>query len=150
MFNISYMCCLWSMFSLGYIWSLWSMFSVGDECLFRNILNGLTWTNADVSRTAGHIWKQDVKQLSLGVSIETLNLDTGREQVLTVNKISKISKSLSWWSIKIEKSLSRSRNLDFVSTPPSSLKSLNRDQEICWDMTFFGKSWQFVLILIKS
>ncbi len=31
----------------------------------------------------------------------------------------------------IEKSQLRSRNLDFVSTPPSSLKSLNRDREIC-------------------
>ena len=38
----------------------------------------------------------------------------------------------------IEKSRSSSRNLDFVSTPPSSLKSLDWDWEICWDMTFLA------------
>jgi hypothetical protein len=45
-----------------------------------------------------------VKKISLGVSIcldrvsiETLNLDTGRELVSTVEKILTISKSLSWW-----------------------------------------------------
>ena len=27
-------------------------------------------------------------------------------------------------------------NLNFVSTPPSSPKSVNRDREICWEMTF--------------
>jgi hypothetical protein len=32
----------------------------------------------------------------------------------------------------------RSRNLDFVSTPPSSPKSLDRDREICRDMTFLA------------
>jgi hypothetical protein len=34
--------------------------------------------------------------------------------------------------------ISRSRNLDFVSTPPSSPKSLDRDREICRDMTFLA------------
>jgi hypothetical protein len=38
----------------------------------------------------------------------------------------------------IEKSRSRSRNLDFVLTPPSSLKSLDRDREICRNMTFLA------------
>ncbi len=38
----------------------------------------------------------------------------------------------------IEKSWSRSRNLDFVSTRPKSPKSLDRDQEICRDMTFLA------------
>ena len=35
-----------------------------------------------------------------------------------------------------EISQSKLRNLNFVLTPPSSPKSLDRDQEICWDMTF--------------
>ena len=38
----------------------------------------------------------------------------------------------------IEKSRSRSRNLDFVSTRPKSPKSLDRDREICRDMTFLA------------
>jgi hypothetical protein len=41
----------------------------------------------------------------------------------------------------IEISRSRSRNLDFVSTrpkSPKSLKSLDRDREICRDMTFLA------------
>ncbi len=38
----------------------------------------------------------------------------------------------------IEISRSRLRNLDFVSTRPKSPKSLDRDQEICQDMTFLG------------
>ncbi len=38
----------------------------------------------------------------------------------------------------IENSRSRLRNLDFVLTPPSSLKSLDRDWEICRDMTFLA------------
>ncbi len=53
-----------------------------------------------------------------------------------------VSKSLSQQS--------RSRNLDFVSTPPSSPKSLNRDQEICRDMKFLIKSWQTILISISD
>ncbi len=40
--------------------------------------------------------------------------------------------------LTIEKSWSRLRNLDFVSTPPSSFKSLDQDQEICWDMKFLA------------
>ena len=40
--------------------------------------------------------------------------------------------------LTVEKSQSRWRNLDFVSTPPSSLKSLDQDQEICWHMTFLA------------
>ena len=38
----------------------------------------------------------------------------------------------------IEISRSRSRNLDFVSTRPKSPKSLDRDREICRDMTFLA------------
>ena len=38
----------------------------------------------------------------------------------------------------IEISRSRSRNLDFVSTHPKSPKSLDRDREICRDMTFLA------------
>ncbi len=38
----------------------------------------------------------------------------------------------------IEISRSRLRNLDFVSTPPSSPKSLDRDREICRDMKFLA------------
>ncbi len=38
----------------------------------------------------------------------------------------------------IEISQSRSRNLNFVSTPPSSPKSLNRDRKICRDMKFLA------------
>ncbi len=38
----------------------------------------------------------------------------------------------------IEKSRSRLRNLDFVSTPLFSPKSLDRDWEICRDMTFLA------------
>ena len=40
--------------------------------------------------------------------------------------------------LTIEISRSRPRNLDFVSTSPSSPKSLDRDQEICRDMTFLA------------
>ena len=39
-------------------------------------------------------------------------------------------------TIKISRS--RSRNLDFVSTRPKSPKSLDRDREICRDMTFLA------------
>ncbi len=38
----------------------------------------------------------------------------------------------------IEISRSRLRNLDFVSTHPKSPKSLDRDREICRDMTFMA------------
>ncbi len=38
----------------------------------------------------------------------------------------------------IEKSRSTSRNLNFILKPPFSLKSFNRDWEICWDMTFLA------------
>ena len=38
----------------------------------------------------------------------------------------------------IEISRSRSRYLDFVSTRPKSPKSLDRDREICRDMTFLA------------
>ena len=38
----------------------------------------------------------------------------------------------------IEISRSRLRNLDFVSTRPKSPKSLDRDREICRDMTFLA------------
>ena len=75
------------------------------------------------SKDAGFVYK-----LRLGVSIcldvvsiETLDLDTEKKSVSTV-----------------EISRSRSRNLDFVSTPPSSLKSLDQDLEICRDMTFLA------------
>ena len=53
------------------------------------------------------------------VSIETLDLDTFKKLVLTIE-------------------IFRSTNLDFVSTPPSSPKSLDRDQKICPDMTFLA------------
>ncbi len=49
------------------------------------------------------------------------NLDTFKKLVSTI----KISRS-------------RSRNLDFVSTPPSSPKSLDREREICRDMKFLA------------
>jgi hypothetical protein len=73
------------------------------------------------------------------VSIETLNLNTGKKQVLAVKKILTISKSLS--------RRSRSRNLNFILTPPSSPKSLDQDREICWDMKFLANldslSWSW-------
>ncbi len=62
------------------------------------------------------------------VSIETLNLDKKK----TDHNTFKILVST------IENSRSRSINLDFALTPPSSLKSLDRDQEICRDMSFLA------------
>ncbi len=50
----------------------------------------------------------------------------------------------------IEKSQSRSRNLDFVTTPLSSPKSLNRDREICQDLKILAKhdnlSWSLLRV----
>ncbi len=78
--------------------------------------------------------------LSLGVSIfldvvsiETLDLDTEKKSVST------------WWIIStVFKSKSRRlRNLDFVSTHPKSPKSLDRDREICRDMTFLANRDSF-------
>jgi hypothetical protein len=40
--------------------------------------------------------------------------------------------------LTIKISRSRLRNLDFVSTRPKSPKSLDRDREICRDVTFLA------------
>ena len=77
------------------------------------------------------------------VSIETLDLDTEKKSVSTVEifdgreNLDSFKKLVS----TIEISRSRSRYLDFVSTrpkSPKSPKSLDRDREICRDMTFLA------------
>ncbi len=73
------------------------------------------------------------------VLIETLNIDTVKKLVSTIKKISTISKSLG----------RQSRNLDFVSTPPSRSKYLDQDLPqisiISWSRLRisydFHKSW---------
>jgi hypothetical protein len=69
----------------------------------------LSWSCLDWE-SQSRIWQK--------VSLDSLeNLDSFKKLVST-----------------IEKSGSRSRNLNFVTTPPSSPKSLDRDQEICRDL----------------
>jgi hypothetical protein len=93
------------------------------------------------------------------VSIKTLDLDTAKKSVSTVEKNLDTEKKL---VLTIEIFRSRLRNLNFVSTPPSSTKSLDQDRErtscqdfLSWSTSkmimlwYLDKSWK-VLTNLKN
>ncbi len=125
------------------------MFRGHFSSLFSNYQNyGCGWKKFQI-RWGHQSSKQcNVFGLSLGVLI-CLDRDSqswhwqrvGLDSQENLNNFKKLG--------SIKKSHSKLKNLNFVSTPPSSLKSLDWDWKMLWH-DIFGKSWQFVSISIES
>jgi hypothetical protein len=99
------------------------------------------WQEAqDLSRNfCWHLLNSTVRKYAWGsqfVSIETLNLDTVKKLVLTVEKISTVKKSLS----------QQSRSLALVSTPTSGPKSLDQDLPKVSIFSWSRVNWFYKLV----